>query len=94
MSEELHTERVKAEQFPSQAERRSYGGHAIDSAWPRQAESGDLIRSVFYQEYNKTYNRRTGSRVCGPKKLLVTFGYKSNMKKEAFFSPGKLTGQL
>ena len=94
MSEELHAKRVKAGQFPSQAERSVNGGHAIDSAWPAQAESGNLGRSVFYRENNKAYKRRIGSRVCGPKKLLVTFGYKSNMKKEAFFSPGKLTGQL
>jgi len=39
----------------------------------------------FYRENNKGYNSRIGSRVCGPKKLLVTFGYKSNMKKSFSF---------
>ncbi|GAI24081.1 unnamed protein product, partial [marine sediment metagenome] len=31
MFEKLHSERVKARQFPSQAERSQTGGHAIDS---------------------------------------------------------------
>jgi len=52
----------------------------IRLAWlkPNQAISEG---AYFYLENNKEYKSRTGSRVCGPKKLLVTFGYKSNMKK-------------
>jgi len=52
----------------------------IRLAWlkPNQAISEG---AYFYLENNKEYKSRTGSRVCGPKKLLVTFGSKSNMKK-------------
>jgi len=40
----------------------------------------------FTWENNKGYKSYIGSRVCGPKKLLVTFGYKSNMKNNLFLS--------
>jgi len=55
----------------------------IRLAWfkPNQASSAG---APFYLENSKGYKSRIGSRVCGPKKLLVTFGYKSNMKKRSF----------
>jgi hypothetical protein len=51
---------------------------------PNQASSEGAF---FYRENDKGYKSRTGSRVCGPKKLLVTFGYKNNMKKIFFSLP-------
>jgi len=56
----------------------------IRLAWfkPNQASSAG---APFYLENNKGYKSCIGSRVCGPKKLLVTFGYKSNMKKSFSF---------
>jgi len=58
----------------------------IRLAWfkPNQAISAG---ACFYRENNKGYKSRIGSRVCGPKKLLVTFGYKSNIKIIFFFMP-------
>jgi len=50
---------------------------------PNQATSAG---ACFYRENNKGYKSCIGSRVCGPKKLLVTFGYKSNMKNNLFLS--------
>jgi len=56
----------------------------IRLAWlkPNQASTPG---APFYLENNKVYKSYIGSRVCGPKKLLVTFGYKSNVKKTIFF---------
>ena len=42
--------------------------------------------AYFYRENDKGYKSRIGRRVAAPKKLLVTFGYKSNMKFFLFFS--------
>jgi hypothetical protein len=56
---------------------------------PNQASSAG---ACYYRENNKGYKSCIGSRVCGPKKLLFTFGYKSKMKNTLFLSAYYLTG--
>jgi len=43
-------------------------------------------QACYYRENNNGYKSRVASRVCGPKKLLLTFGYKSK-KNNLFFLP-------
>jgi len=43
--------------------------------------------ACYYRENNDGYKSRVANRVCGPKKLLLTFGYKSKIKIIFFFLP-------
>ena len=65
--------------IPGRAKVRPVGMPLIRLAWlkPNQATTKG---APFYLENKKGYKSRIGSRVCGPKKLLFTFGYKSKMK--------------